>query len=246
MLETPTVHVCGNCIANYIPPGFAPYQFPVGFTPDGGGTYVAVTQGPSLWNAYVGLVGKRIQSLNSQGADPDFINSEFKRYMGYDLFPADILALGQPAASPTPPAAPQSTSSGTASSLGNFALGFIPGYDLGQALGNPDAGLGDYFLGVLGVVPGAGKGASAGIRGLGNISGGIAKVEDALAGALRWLGVSYKEIDPGVFRSTVDPSRQFRMTTNDLLSPKQGPHVHFESVGPDGRTIVENSHVIIK
>jgi hypothetical protein len=33
------------------------------------------------------------------------------------------------------------------------------------------------------------------------------------------------------------------MTASDLLDPVQGPHVHFEVLGPDGRTIIENSHV---
>ena len=177
VIEVPPVHVCGNCIANYVPPGFAPYQFPVGITPDGGGTYVAVTQGPSLWNAYVRAVGKRIQALNSQGADPDYLNSEFKRYMGYDLFPANLTSssassLGLPpnhfinrGVNSALPATTTPASPGTISSLRNFALGLIPGYDLGQALGNPDAGLGDYFLGVLGVIPG-GKGAQVGFQGI--------------------------------------------------------------------------------
>ena len=30
-----------------------------------------------------------------------------------------------------------------------------------------------------------------------------------------------------------------------LADPKLGPHVHFEAIGPDGHTIVENSHVLI-
>ena len=85
-----------------------------------------------------------------------------------------------------------------------------------------------------------GVGSSA--RGLGNIRGGTAKVESVLQGALRWLGRGYKEIKQGVFRSA-DNTRQFRMKAGDLVDPKQGPHVHFESVGPNGRTITENSHV---
>jgi hypothetical protein len=54
----------------------------------------------------------------------------------------------------------------------------------------------------------------------------------------------YREIDPGVFRSA-DDQRQFRITNSDLTDPRQGSHGHFESVGPDGRTIEENSHVAI-
>ena len=36
-----------------------------------------------------------------------------------------------------------------------------------------------------------------------------------------------------------------RMTTSDLLDATQGPHVHYEAIGPDGRIIIENSHVQI-
>lgn len=79
-------------------------------------------------------------------------------------------------------------------------------------------------------------------RGFGNIGGGVAKVEEALRGAVKWLGDGYREIKQGVFRSA-DDARQFRMTVSDLTDAKQGAHVHFESIGPDGRDIVENSHV---
>lgn len=82
-------------------------------------------------------------------------------------------------------------------------------------------------------------------RGLGNIGGGAATAEQALKSATQWLGEGYKEISPGVFRSA-DNTRQFRMTPNDLLDKKIGPHVHFEAIGPNGRTIIENSHVLIR
>lgn len=36
------------------------------------------------------------------------------------------------------------------------------------------------------------------------------------------------------------------MTTSDLLDKKQGPHIHFEAIGKDGREILENSHVRIR
>lgn len=89
-----------------------------------------------------------------------------------------------------------------------------------------------------------GKGGK-GLRGLGDIAGGSATVEQALKGAERWLGSGYREIAPGVFRSA-DDARQFRMRTGDLTDPKIGAHVHFESIAPNGRTIVENAHVIIR
>jgi hypothetical protein len=78
--------------------------------------------------------------------------------------------------------------------------------------------------------------------GLGNISGGTTTAENALTQAEQWLGPGYQEIAPGVFRSA-DDTLQFRMTTSDLTDPIQGPHVHFEAIGPDGGTIIENSHV---
>lgn len=82
------------------------------------------------------------------------------------------------------------------------------------------------------------------IKGFGNIGGGITTVESALGNAQKWLGPGYKEIAPGVYRSA-DNTRQFRMTVSDLTDSRQGPHVHFEAISPDGRTIIENSHVAI-
>jgi hypothetical protein len=81
-------------------------------------------------------------------------------------------------------------------------------------------------------------------RTLGNIRGGDATVEQALQGADQWLGYGYREIAPGVYRSA-DSIRQFRMTTGDLTDVRQGPHVHFEVMSADGRTILENSHVTL-
>lgn len=95
------------------------------------------------------------------------------------------------------------------------------------------------------MIAGDGPGAAlntAAIRGLGNVNSGTATVSDALSAAKRYLGEGYNEIAPGVFRSA-DNLRQFRMTTSDLLDAQ--PHVHFESIGPDGGTILENGHVIL-
>jgi hypothetical protein len=39
-----------------------------------------------------------------------------------------------------------------------FALGFVPGYDLYQAARNPNATGWDYAIGIAGILPGAGKG----------------------------------------------------------------------------------------
>lgn len=75
-----------------------------------------------------------------------------------------------------------------------------------------------------------------------NVDGGQLTESAALDQAERWLGSGHREIAPGVFRSK-DNLRQFRMTTSDLTDPVQGPHVHFESIGPNGRDIIENSHV---
>jgi len=81
------------------------------------------------------------------------------------------------------------------------------------------------------------------VKGFGNVSGGATTAENALVQAEKYLGKGYKEISPGVYRSA-DGTRQFRMTSSDLLDIKQGPHVHFESIGSNGK-IIENSHVII-
>ena len=81
-------------------------------------------------------------------------------------------------------------------------------------------------------------------RGLGNITHACGlKPDAALSAAQRWLGSGYREIYPGVFRST-DNLRQFRMVTDDLLGAhgKLGPHIHFEALNDLG-LVIENLHV---
>ena len=80
--------------------------------------------------------------------------------------------------------------------------------------------------------------------GHGAVGGGATTAENALTQAEKYLGPGYKEIAPGVFRSA-DGTRQFRMTAGDLMGAHGdiGPHVNFESIGADGRTITENAHV---
>jgi RHS repeat-associated protein len=84
-----------------------------------------------------------------------------------------------------------------------------------------------------------------GAAGTVNVFSGELSEAAALANAEQWLGAGYTELAPGVYRSA-DNLRQFRMTTSDILDPAQGPHVHFESIAPDGRTILENGHVKVK
>jgi hypothetical protein len=48
--------------------------------------------------------------------------------------------------------------SGEAKEALDFGLGFVPGYDLYQASQNPNATTFDYGIGILGIVPGFGKG----------------------------------------------------------------------------------------
>lgn len=82
------------------------------------------------------------------------------------------------------------------------------------------------------------------MRGLGNIgSHGVVDAGTALSAAQRWLGVGYKEIAPGVFRSS-DGLRQFRMTNADLLPTHGsiGSHVHFEALDDLGK-VIENLHL---
>jgi RHS repeat-associated protein len=89
-----------------------------------------------------------------------------------------------------------------------------------------------------------GKGATATLTGLGNIgSHGAIDASNVLSSAQKWLGVGYKEIAPGVFRSA-DELRQFRMTDADLLPTHGniGSHVHFEALNGLGN-VIENLHL---
>lgn len=82
------------------------------------------------------------------------------------------------------------------------------------------------------------------VRGLGNIgSHGIVDAGTALRSGMEWLGPGYKEIAPGVFRSS-DGLRQFRMTTADLVPTHGniGSHVHFEALDSLGK-VIENLHL---
>jgi RHS repeat-associated protein len=115
----------------------------------------------------------------------------------------------------------------------------------GLGWGNGLALVADLVAVAVPVLPaGAGALQRAG-RGFGDIGGGAATADEILSAAIKWLGDGYTEIRPGVFRSR-DNARQFRMTNSDFADPRQGPHVHFEAIGPNGRTIVENSHVPLK
>jgi RHS repeat-associated protein len=135
-----------------------------------------------------------------------------------------------------------------------FGRNFLAG--LGAMPGDPDTGPGwlagarvGVLLGGLGKGVGLAARDASGVarvaRGLGDIGGGAATAEEALTAATKWLGEGYREVAPGVFRSA-DNARQFRMTTSDLLDAKIGPHVHFEAIAPNGRTIIENSHVLLR
>jgi RHS repeat-associated protein len=77
-----------------------------------------------------------------------------------------------------------------------------------------------------------------------NVNGGASNFANAADAAENWLGPGYREIAPGVYRSS-DGLRQFRMTNSDLTDPRQGPHVHFEAIDPNGFDIIENSHLEI-
>lgn len=96
------------------------------------------------------------------------------------------------------------------------------------------------MAGIIG--PGGEYGAvNSNLTKFGNVGGGIINESSVLDVASNWLGSGYKEIAPGVYRSA-DNRRQFRMTNKDLNENE----VHLESVGSDGREIVENAHYIIQ
>lgn len=137
------------------------------------------------------------------------------------------------------------TGNGTAigTAAGTVGMLFIPG--VGEA-GEAAEGVADVAK-VGEVADAADAGASAaGVNtaGYGNVGGGATSAQNALTQANNYLGPGAKEIAPGVFRSA-DGTRQFRMTNGDITGAHGdiGPHVHFESIGSDGRTITENSHV---
>ena len=48
------------------------------------------------------------------------------------------------------------------SATGQFALGFVPGYDFYSAISTPNSTLLDNAIGVAGTIPGAGKGGGLG------------------------------------------------------------------------------------
>lgn len=108
--------------------------------------------------------------------------------------------------------------------------------DLGAAVGDRDALAAGIAL--AGMLP-VGRLGRAG-RAVRNIDGGAATADEILGAARRWLGDGYREIAEGVFRSG-DDTRQFRMVRSNLEGAN--PHVNFEAIAEDGRTIIENSHV---
>jgi hypothetical protein len=74
-----------------------------------------------------------------------------------------------------------------------------------------------------------------------HVDGGMATVEQALDGAVRWLGDHYKDMGGGRYLSA-DGLRQFRMTAHELIKSIE-KHVHFESFDKAGGSIVESNYV---
>jgi hypothetical protein len=99
-----------------------------------------------------------------------------------------------------------------------------------------------YFLLLLGPEAEEGEVAAEALGSTVNLNAGVLTADEALSAATQWLGDGYKEIDNGVFRSA-DNLRQFRMTRADIAH--LFPHVHFEAIAADGRTILENAHIYL-
>ncbi|WP_162932998.1 filamentous hemagglutinin N-terminal domain-containing protein [Roseovarius sp. EL26] len=81
--------------------------------------------------------------------------------------------------------------------------------------------------------------------GIGNLTSSFnLNSDEALETGLKWLGDGYREIAPGVFRNA-DNSRQFRIDSNSLAGnhAPNVPHLHLETVAPNGRTITANNHI---
>jgi len=124
---------------------------------------------------------------------------------------------------------------GAALSAGLEAFGINDAARGGEALGRGELKASAGFLALA-----FGGEVLKGAKLLKNVAAGAATADEVLKGAERWLGAGYREIDNGVFRSA-DGARQFRMTASDLAH--KSPHVHFESIGPDGKKITQNAHV---
>jgi hypothetical protein len=124
--------------------------------------------------------------------------------------------------------------------LGNAALEASGVNDLSSTVSSGDViGAG---LALAGMLP-MGRLGKAGRLLRWDIDGGVLAADEALEQGARWLGEGYRELANGVFRSA-DDTRQFRIVGSNLKGAN--PHVNFEVIADDGRTIIENSHVRIR
>lgn len=140
----------------------------------------------------------------------------------------------------------------------DLGVGFVPGvstvHDVSvlftgyNVVTGESVGLGGRGIAFVGMVTPVSGGQirilGQGLSRLGNVGSGMASAATAMRAAERWLGEGYRQLKPGIFRSS-DGTRQFRMTDADLVPRKGAPHVHFESIGPDGREILENGHLYL-
>ena len=103
-----------------------------------------------------GMMPESTVSRGLQGLMPTYFDRQF--------------GMGGPSITWRPSTLEQAQSSysvnARANAAGQFALGFIPGYDLYRAATNPNASALDWTAGVLGVLPGLGKGAALGAKGI--------------------------------------------------------------------------------
>jgi len=97
----------------------------------------------------------------------------------------------------------------------------------------------------LAAIPGIGAAANATRLGRTavNVTSKARTVEQVLTTGEKFVRPGYSEIASGVFRS-VDGTRQFRMTTRDLIPThgKIGPHVHFQKFHPKTGEELKNIH----
>ncbi|MBL7914759.1 MAG: hypothetical protein JNL49_06900 [Bacteroidia bacterium] len=108
--------------------------------------------------------------------------------------------------------------------------------------------LGNASISAMGIIPYIGDLAKAGKYGAKTLqlTTKARTAERGLEIGERFLGPGYKEIAPGVFRST-NELKQFRMTDSDILGKKGkiGPHFHFEFLDDYGNYL-KNYHMPIK
>lgn len=132
---------------------------PMGFA-DGINRYAYVKNSPTNYVDPSGLLSSRSWqvALNQSYAAPIQLNSSYTPSYGSANMAA-FMSVGS-YCTICSRISVQSIGGDSNKSAARFMLGFIPGYDLAAAIANPDATATDYAVGILGIMPGLGRGLS--------------------------------------------------------------------------------------